>query len=125
MSAEDPLALARSEWQRKHGIADGDPMIAVLDLVRLAVLHPPKKDAAASLPPTFEEFRATMETLDSRSKVFATQSTVLIAELRTFARTVQRLNDGRAAMNILMHILGIAVGVGVGWLLWKSNLPLL
>ena len=64
MSADDTLALALSEWQRKHGIADGDPMIAVLDLVRLAVLHPPKKDAAASLPPTFEEFRATILELE-------------------------------------------------------------
>ena len=124
MRADDPLALALSEWQRKHGIADGDPIIAVLDLVRLAVLHPPKKEAAASLPPTFEEFRATMEALDSRSKIFATQSTVLIGELRTFTRTVQRLNDGRAATNILMLALGISLGAGIGWLLWKSNLPL-
>ena len=125
MSADDPLALALSEWQRKHGIADGDPMIAVVDLVRLAVLHPPKKDAAASLPPTFEEFRVTIEALDSRSKVFATQSVALIAELRTFARTAQRLNDSRAATHVLMLALGIAVGAGVGWLLWKSNFALL
>lgn len=122
MSADDPLALALSEWQRKHGIADGDPMIAVLDLVRLAILHPAKKDAAAALPPSFEEFRATMEALDGRTKVFATQSTTLIAELRTFGRTAQRLNDSRTATAVLMLALGIAIGAGAGWFVWKSNL---
>jgi hypothetical protein len=122
MSTDDPLALALSEWQRKHGIADGDPMIAVLDLVRLAITHPLKKDAPASLPPTFEEFRATMEALDSRSKVFATQSVALIAELRTFARIAQRLNDSRAATIVLMLALGSGIGAGVGWIIWKSNL---
>ncbi len=125
MSADDPLALALSEWQRKHGIADGDPIMAVLDLVRLAVQHPPKKDAVSSLPPTFEEFRATIEALDSRSKVFATQSTALIAELRTFARVAQRLNDSHAATLVLMLALGVAVGAAIGWVLWKSTLPLL
>jgi hypothetical protein len=28
MSADDPLAVAISDWQRKHRVADGDPMIA-------------------------------------------------------------------------------------------------
>ncbi len=122
MSSDDPLALAVSEWRRKYGIADGDPMIAVLDLVRLALLYPPKPDAGASLPPSFEEFRATMEVLDSRSKLFATQSTTLIAELRTFGRTVQRLNDSRAATCVLLLMLGIGLGVGLAWLIWKSHL---
>ena len=125
MRADDPLALALSEWQRKHGIADGDPMIAVLDLVTLALLHPPKKDDAASLPPTFEEFRASVEALDSRSKIFATQSVALIGELRTFGRTAQRLNDGRVAISVFMLAVGTAIGASIGWFLWKPTFPLL
>ena len=66
-----------------------------------------------------------MEALDSRSKVFATQSVALIAELRTFARTAQRLNDSRAATHVVMLALGVGIGTGIGWLLWKSNLGLL
>ena len=120
MSASDPLALALSEWQRKHRIADGDPMIAVLDLVRLAVQHPPKLEpATASLPPSFEEFRATMELLDTRSKAFVTQSTTLIGELRTFTQAVQRLNDHRTATLVMLAMLGLAAGLGAGWFLWK------
>ena len=34
MSADQHLALALSDWQRKHNIADGDPMIAVLDFAQ-------------------------------------------------------------------------------------------
>ena len=120
MSAEDHLALALSDWQRKHHIADGDPMIAVFDLVRLAIQHPPKPEAATTaVPPTFEEFRATMELLDTRSKAFVTQSTTLIGELRTFTQTVQRLNDGRAATIVMMLVLGLAGGLGAGWFVWK------
>ncbi len=120
MNGEDHLALALSDWQRKHNIADGDPMIAVLDLVRLAIQHPPQPDAATTaLPPTFEEFRATMELLDTRSKAFVSQSTTLIGELRTFTQTVQRLNEGRAATLVMMLMLGLASGLGAGWFLWK------
>ena len=120
MSTEDQLALALSEWQRKHRIADGDPMMAVLDLVRLAVQHPSKPDAAtAPLPPTFEEFRATIELVDTRSKAFVTQSTTLLGELRTFTQVMQRLNDNRAATFAMMLRLGAGCGLGVGWLLWK------
>ena len=39
MSADDPLAVAISDWQRKHRIADGDPMIAALELVRIYLRH--------------------------------------------------------------------------------------
>ena len=35
MSADDPLASAVADWQHKHRIADGDPMIAALELVRI------------------------------------------------------------------------------------------
>jgi hypothetical protein len=120
VSASDPLALALSEWQRQHRIVDGDPIIAVLDLVRLAVQHPPKREpASASLPPSFEEFRATMELLDTRSKAFVTQSTTLIGELRTFTQAVQRLNDQRTATLVMLPMVGLAAGLGAGWLLWK------
>ncbi len=120
MSLDDALALALSEWQRKHSISDGDPMVAVLDLVRLAVQHPPKPEVAtSSLPPSFEEFRGTMELLDARSKAFIAQSTTLIGELRTFTHAMQRLNDRRASMLALALVLGLASGVALGWFLWN------
>lgn len=113
------MALAIAEWRCKHGISEDDPMLAVLDLVRLAVRHPAKADVAESLPPTFEEFRTTMELLDSRSKAFVNQSADLIAELRRLAQTVQRLNDNRAAALVLWTVIALCGGIGLGWLIWK------
>jgi hypothetical protein len=123
VSADDPLAFALSEWQRKHHIADNDPMIAVLELVRLAVHHPAKSGGAGSLPPTFEEFRTTMGLLDMRSKAFVNQSADLIAELRRFAQTAERLKDIRATILVLLVALATGGGIGIGWLLCKWLAP--
>ena len=48
-----------ADWQRKHRIADGDPMIAALDLVRIYLCNARKiEDSPEAPPPSFEEFRA-------------------------------------------------------------------
>jgi hypothetical protein len=120
--ADDPLPLALSEWQRKHGIADNDPLIAVLDLVRLAVLHPPKSQAAtASLPPSFEEFRSTMELLEANAKEFVKQSSAVIVQQRAFALTLQRLNRNSAGTVLMMTVLGFVAGVAIGWQIWAAK----
>ena len=91
MNADDPLAHAIGEWQRKHHIADGDPMIAALDLVRIYLQHSRKsEDGSDAAPPGFEDFRGTIELLDRRSKAFVQQATDLIGELRRFAAELQR-----------------------------------
>lgn len=113
------MALAIADWRCKHRIGEDDPILAVLDLVRLAVRHPAKADPVESLPPTFEEFRATMELLDSRSKAFVNQSTDLVAELRRFAQTIQRLNDNRMATLVLWTVSALCGGIGLGWFIWR------
>ena len=75
MSADDPLAVAISDWQRKHRIADGDPMIAALELVRIYLRHAREiDDNPGAPPPSFEDFRGTIELLDRRSKSFVQQA---------------------------------------------------
>ena len=56
MNADDPLARAIGEWQRKHHIADGDPMIAALELVRIYLKYSREtdNDPAASPPRCIE-----------------------------------------------------------------------
>jgi hypothetical protein len=114
MSADDPLARAISEWQCKHHIADGDPMIAVLELVRIYLKHSREihNDPATS-PPTFEDFRSTIELLDRRSKAFVQQATDLIGELRRFGQSVKRVNGER----LIIHCIGAAMGALVGILI--------
>ena len=114
MSADDPLARAISEWQRKHHIADGDPMIAALELVRIYLQHSRKiDDGSDTTPPSFEDFRSTIELLDRRSKALVQQATDLVGELRRFGQSVKRVNGER----LIIHCIGAAMGALVGILI--------
>ena len=111
MSADDPLASAISEWQRKHRIADDDPVIAVLELVRLQLQHArSNREDVDTAPPGFEDFRATIELLDRRSKGFIQQASDLIAELRRFGLNLQRINRARVVTQLALVVLGIVTG---------------
>ena len=59
MNADESLTRAISEWQHKHHIADRDPMIAALELVRIYLRHSRETDNdPAASPPSFEIFAA-------------------------------------------------------------------
>jgi hypothetical protein len=106
----DPLARAIAEWQHKHRIADDDPVLAVLELVRLQIQHArANRDDTDAAPPSFEDFRGTIELLDRRSKAFVQQATDLTAELRRFALNVQRINRARLITQLLLIALGGAI----------------
>ena len=111
MNADDPLAHTISQWQRKHRIADDDPILAVLELVRLQLQHArTDRDDVAAVPPSFEDFRGTIELLDRRSKAFINQSADLLTELRRFGLNVQRMNRGRFVTQLILVILGAIIG---------------
>lgn len=115
MSADDSLALSIAEWQRKHGIADGDPMIAMLDLVRVYLQHSREiDDDPDSPPPAFDDFRSTIELLDRRSKSFIQQSADTLAELRRFAQAVERINQARFLTHLALAGLGVVIGLLIG-----------
>jgi hypothetical protein len=68
MSADDPLTLAIAD-------ANGDPMIAALELVRIYLRNARRiDDDPEASPPSLEDFRSTIELLDRRSKSFAQQA---------------------------------------------------
>ncbi len=115
MDSDDPLVDAIAEWQRKHRIADGDPMIAALELVRVYIQHARPADDAQI--PSFEDFRGTIELLDRRSKSFINQASDLVSELRRFGQNVERLNRVRFATLILLVFCATVTGVLAGrWL---------
>jgi hypothetical protein len=114
VNANDSLTDSIGEWQRKHHIADGDPMIAALELVRIYLQHSRKMDDASdTMLPSFEDFRSTIELLDRRSKAFVQQATDLVGELRRFGQSVKRLNGER----LIVHCIGAAMGALVGMLI--------
>ena len=111
MNADDPLANAILEWQRKYRIADDDPIIAVLELVRLQLQHArvDRVDGDAA-PPGFEDFRGTIELLDRRSKAFVHQASDLVAELRRFGLSLKRINRARVTTQLALLLAGIVIG---------------
>ena len=113
MDADDPLASAIADWQRKHRIADGDPMIAALELVRVYLQHARQPHDDSQIP-SFEDFRGTIELLDRRSKSFINQASDLVAELRRFGQNVERLNRVRAATVVMLIVCAGVAGVLVG-----------
>lgn len=111
MSTDDPLQRAIGEWQRKHHIADDDPMIATLDLVRVYLEHSHDLAQRDDAPiPSFEDFRSTIELLDRRSKSVISQASDLVAEMRRFGQNVERLN--RPHFALLLLLIGCASLVG-------------
>jgi hypothetical protein len=112
VNPDNPLERAIGEWQRKHHIADGDPMIAVLELVRIYLRHSRETDNhPAASPPSFEDFRSTIELLDRRSKAFMHQATDLVGELRRFGHNVNRINRARFITHCVCAAFGAAAGV--------------
>lgn len=111
MNADDPLANAISEWQRKYRIADDDPIIAVLELMRLQLQHARiNRIDSEPAPPGFEDFRGTIELLDRRSKAFIHQASDLVAELRRFGLNVKRINRARVVTQLALLVAGIVIG---------------
>ncbi len=118
MNADDPLAHAISDWQRKHRIADDDPVIAVLELVRLQLQHARPAEHDGTTPPSFEDFRSTIELLDRRSKAFVNQATDVIAELRRFSLNLRRIDRRHVFGQALLLVAGVIVGVFLAKAQW-------
>ena len=118
MNPDNPLERAISDWQRKHHIADDDPMIAALELVRIYLKHSRENDNdPVASPPSFEDFRGTVELLDRRSKAFMHQATDLVGELRRFGHNVNRINRARFITHCVCAAFGAVAGALIDRLL--------
>ena len=116
MTTEDRnLALQNAvlEWQKKYGIRDGDPMLASLELFHI-YLRTNEPTASGSRPPTFEEFRESIEFLDQRTRTFAKQAAELIQELRKLPEAALRMNLGRCLILLLLVLGAFAAGIAIG-----------
>lgn len=74
-------------------------------------LHSRKTDDDTGLaPPSFEDFRSTIELLDRRSKAFIQQTTDVVGELRRFGQSVKRINRERSIVICIVIGMGALVG---------------
>ncbi len=109
------LKNAVLEWQKKYGIRDGDPLLASLELfhIYLSITHPTAGQPTAKQP-TFEDFRASVELLDVRSKGFAKQAGELIQELRIAPDIQRRLRAYKASALLLTFMGAFGTGLLIG-----------
>ena len=116
MKADEALQRAVAEWRTKHQIREDDPMLAALDLVRVYLAHAPLpvRDAA-EVPPSYAEFRETVELLDRRGNAFAKQSLDLIIELRRAAGH----GTARQQLSIKPLLLIAALALAAGFVLGR------
>ena len=118
ISADDPFSSAEADWRRKHRIADVDPMIAALDLVRIYLRHSREiDDDPNASPPSFEDFRGTIQPLDRRSKSFVQQVADIVSEMRRFAQSIERLDRSRFLTQLLLVAQSVAAGILIGRLI--------
>jgi hypothetical protein len=115
MTAEESLSLATSEWQRKYGIADGDPMIGIIALIRILLEHARMTDIDPNTqPPTVQTLRGTIELLDRRSESLASVASNLSVKLSEFTRAIERIRHLQFLILLVFTILGIVVGFFIG-----------
>lgn len=99
-------------WQKKYEISDGDPMLACLEL--LDIYFAARQPASNEAPPTFEEFRESLESLHQRSREFSRYSSELIQRLAALSAPEAHKADFGVG-GIVMLI----VAAGIGCLLGK------
>lgn len=109
------LRAAVLEWQKKYGVQDGDPLLASLELfqIYLGSLHAGSEDNGVS-PPSFGEFRASIELLNSRSKAVAKHAAELIEALRAIPNLKRQLAAYRITALLLIALCSLAAGVCLG-----------
>ncbi len=113
--SELTLKNAVLEWQKKYGIRDGDPLLASLELFHIyfRITHPPAEHQG-SRPPTFDDFRASVELLDQRSKGFVKQAGELMQELRIAPEIQRRLRSYKASALLFIFIGAFSSGLLIG-----------
>jgi len=118
MNADDAIAADIAEWQHKHHIADDDPMLAALDLVRDHLSDVRKNDDKPdSEPPAVDHLRGAIALLDQRSKAFVSEASDLSVELSRFGPALERITQQRFVTLLAFTVSGLIIGTLIGYLL--------
>lgn len=101
------------EWQRKHGIRDDDPSLAMLDLLEIYFRHRPVNGSIGQ-PPTYAEFRETLEYTERLTKQLGKQASDLVQEVRSVPKLRDELANGKTTAIATVAICAFVAGLLVG-----------
>lgn len=116
MSEADPkqaLKDAIQEWRKKYSVQDGDPMLAAVELWEIYFTHA-KLNEPKERPPSFEDFRSTMEQLERLSGDFTGRAGEIIEELRAVPKIRSDLNRFPVFALVFTAALALLAGVLIG-----------
>jgi hypothetical protein len=116
VTEESPFRTAILEWQKKHGVQDGDPALALLELCEIYLSAEPAVGQKDDGPlQSFEKFRSSIEQMDRLTKAWITQSGEIIQETRAFPK----IRDDLCAFPRFAVIFSAALALLVGILLGR------
>ena len=106
------LRAAILDWQKRHGIAESDPIIAQLELWELYFKNTLQSSKESS--PSFGEFRSSLEQMERLSKEFSKQTAELIQEIRAVPKLRSDLNSFPHFALVLTALGALVTGILIG-----------
>jgi len=114
MSEADPkqaLKNAILEWQKKYNVQDGDPTLAAVELWEIYFTH---TQLNGPKPPSFEDFRSTMEQLERLCGDFTGRAADIIKEMRDVPKIRSDLNRFPIFALVFSAALALLAGILIG-----------
>lgn len=112
-AAKLALRNAVLEWQRKYRIPDEDPMLASLELLEIYFNHR-YENGPIKQPPTYSEFRLTLEETERLTKRLTKHAGEMTEELRAMPKLREELARGRTAAILTATIAALVAGILIG-----------
>lgn len=112
-AAKLALRNAVLEWQRKYRIQNDDPMLASLELLEIYFSHR-YENGPIKQPPTYAEFRLTLEEAERLTKRLSKQAGEMTEELRAVPKLRQELARGKTAAIVIASLAALGAGILIG-----------
>ena len=113
-TAKLALDNAILEWKRKHNIRDHDPILANLEILEIYFNHRYANGSIAKQPPSYTEFRDTLEQHERLIRELGKHAGDVIQEVRSFPKLREELGHGRIAAIVIASVSALIAGFLIG-----------
>ena len=113
-AAKLALDNAILEWKRKHNIRDHDPILANLEILEIYFNHRYANGSIAKHPPSYTEFRDTLEQHERLIRELGKHAGDVIQEVRTVPKLREELANGRIAAIVIASVSALIAGLLIG-----------
>ncbi len=108
------LQKSIAEWKQKHKIRENDPTTAILELLEIYFNHRYGNGPINPPPPSYTEFRDTLEQTDRLIKELTKQTGSVTEELRAFPKFREELAHGKVTAILIASLACLITGFVLG-----------